>query len=52
MILIIDVMKKEDEIVSVYIMKKEYGLMEIQLLSLLNLTLDGSYLPTSRIGFF
>jgi hypothetical protein len=41
MILIIDIMRGEDEIVSVYVLKKEYGLMELQLLSLLNLTLDG-----------
>jgi len=34
-------MRDEDEIVSVYVVKKEYGLMEIQLLLLLNLTLDG-----------
>jgi hypothetical protein len=41
MILIIDIMRDEDEIVSLYVMKKEYGLLELELLSLLNLTLDG-----------
>ena len=41
MILIINKMKCEDKITSVYVMKKEYGLKELQLLSLLKLTLDG-----------
>jgi len=34
-------MRNKNKIVSVYVMKKEYGLMEFQLFSLLNLTLDG-----------